>query len=181
MGPDADEVFGHDPAWRRVSDLADGAAKRRFLLTEYRSMLKKTGFSYLLDFEMIDRRGESMYLVFGIKHERGLQKMKEAIWEVDPNFGVKFRDPRDEQDEALFTVDEPQDAPLRRLLLEEMRNGEPVKVQTLRRFALFETVYKESHVLPALERLRQDGQITADNHGRRLRTADQVKRLPSDK
>ena len=41
-----------------------------------------------------------------------------------------------------------------------------MRVADLRRFALFETVYKESHVPPALERLRAAGMIEADHPGR---------------
>ncbi len=40
-------------------------AKRRHLLTCYRTTLATVGFRYLLDFELIDKRGESLYLVFG--------------------------------------------------------------------------------------------------------------------
>jgi len=165
MGPDVDEVFGHDPAWRQVAKLTEGEAKRRFLLTQYRKMLQATGFRYLLDFEMVDPRGASLYLVFGTNHEQGLRKMKEAAWKVDPNFGVMFRDPRDEQNEALFVVDDPQDAPLRRLLVEELRGKDWVSVIQLRRFALFETVYREEHVLQALNRLRSSKTVEAQALG----------------
>jgi three-Cys-motif partner protein len=161
LGESADEVFGGDPRWRQVAAMVDGQQKRRLLLTCYRSMLAKAGFRFLLDFEMVDRRGESLYLVFGTSHERGLQKMKEAVWQIDPAFGVKFRDPRDEQNETLFLVDQPQDAPLQRLLLQRLAGRGPTRVLDLRRYALFETVYREQHVIPALTALRQQGKIQA--------------------
>ena len=172
MSPEVDEVFGLDPTWREVANLTEGNAKRRFLLTRYRSMLKMTGFDFLLDFEMVDSRGESLYLIFATNHEQGLRKMKEAVWQVDPHYGVKFRDPRDEQNETLFAVEEPQDAPLQRLLVEHLRAKGCVPVELLRRFALFETVYREEHVLPALERLREDTKVVADKPGRLIRNSN---------
>jgi hypothetical protein len=161
----ADDVFGGDNSWRDVSALRDGEAKRRFLLTRYRQMLSAAGFRFLLDFEMIDRRGESLYLVFGTTHERGLQKMKEAVWEVDPNFGVRFRDPRDLLDEPLFMIEDPQTAPLQRLLLTRLQTLGPTTVHELRRFALFETVYREQHVIPALRVLRERRQVEVGTSG----------------
>lgn len=178
MGRNVDDVFGGDPAWRKVNELSNGEAKRRFLLTQYRKMLQRAGFRYLLDFEMIDRRGNALYLVFGTTHTRGLQKMKESVWEVDPRFGVQFRDPRDEQDEALFAMEDPQDAPLQRLLLERLRNGEVTAVAKLREFALYETVYKESHVLTALRKLLEVGAIHAEDPGP-LRLGGKVCSTPS--
>lgn len=101
----------------------------------------------------------------------GLSKMKESLWEVDPNFGVKFRDPRDTKSEALFAYDEPQEAPLQRLLLGQLtrlqQSGKDWEwVENLRRFALHETVCREPHVIPALEKLLKQGMIETDATGR---------------
>jgi three-Cys-motif partner protein len=173
LPPDVDDVFGGDTAWRSIAQLDDADEKRRRLLTAYRSMLKRAGFSHLLDFEMIDQRGESLYLIFGTTHERGLQKMKEAVWQIDPVYGVRFRDPRDEMNEPLFLIDQPQDATLQRLLLQRLREAGPAVVEELRRFALFETVYREQHVIPALRRLRDQGRIQVEG-SRTIRRGDRV-------
>lgn len=170
-GPGVDDAFGHSPNWRLVGALTDGEAKRRFLLTSYRAAVQRAGFAYLLDFELIDTKGESLYIIFATNNALGLSKMKESLWEVDPNFGVKFRDPRDTMSEALFAYDEPQDAPLQRLLLGQLarlqQSGKDWEwVENLRRFALHETVYREPHVIPALEKLRDQGLIETDANGR---------------
>jgi hypothetical protein len=121
---------------------------------------------------MIDVSGTELYLVFATTHERGLQKMKESVWQVDQTFGVRFRDPRDEQDEALFLLTEPETAPLQRLILNEMRRrADPVRVEDLRRFALFETVYREEHVIPALRKLRDRGAIGVASGGNAINRA----------
>ncbi|WP_251828853.1 hypothetical protein [Streptomyces sp. ATCC 21386] len=56
------------------------------------------------------------YLTFGTQHELGLEKMKDAMWKVDPSYGVRYRDPRDTQQQTLDLVFEPDTAPLRRIL-----------------------------------------------------------------
>jgi three-Cys-motif partner protein len=123
LGPEADDVFGGNPHWRDIQDMTSGDAKRQHILTCYRRTLAAAGFTYLLDFELIDTRGESLYLVFGTNHRRGLQKMKDALWEVDRVYGVGFRDPRDEQSETLFELTDPALAPLARLLLGRIKQA----------------------------------------------------------
>lgn len=175
-GPQIDDVFGGSPEWRKVNDLASGPAKRRFLLDQYRRMLVQTGFRYVLDFEMVDTSGTELYLVFATTSRRGLQKMKESVWLVDQSFGIRFRDPRDEQDQALFLLDEPETAPLQRLILAELhRRAGTARVEDLRQFALFETVYREEHVIPALRELRNHGTIDVVGVGNAITRSTFVK------
>ncbi|WP_240519647.1 three-Cys-motif partner protein TcmP [Amycolatopsis antarctica] len=167
MGPDADEVFGGDPNWRQIDSMATVQAKRQHILTCYRKTLSKAGFKFLLDFELIDVRGESLYLVFGTNHRRGLEKMKDSAWEVDRVYGVGFRDPRDEQAETLFELADPVLSPLGRLLIARLKHAaaDGLRVETLRDFALFETVYRPQHVIQTLKNLRQEGLIESDRRG----------------
>ena len=85
-------------------------------MRQYRETIRKAGFTHVLDFELVDLRGASLYLVFGTTHDRGLQKMKEAMWEVDPVAGVRYRDPRDPEQQMLDIEVEPQTAALERLI-----------------------------------------------------------------
>ncbi|MDG4764508.1 three-Cys-motif partner protein TcmP [Solwaraspora sp. WMMD406] len=146
-----DTVFG-DPDWRRVAEQPD-SAKAEWVVAKYRSVLQEVGFPFVLTFELVNTRGHSLFLIFGTTHVRGLQKMKEAMWEVDPVHGVQYRDPADPDQQLLDIELEPVTAPLRRELLEHLR-GEPeqtASVSDLRRFALYRTVYKESQVKPVLD------------------------------
>lgn len=167
LGPKADEVFGGDPDWRRIDTMASAPAKRQHILTCYRRTLSKAGFEFLVDFELIDQRGESLYLIFGSNHRRGLEKMKDSVWEVDRVYGVGFRDPRDEQAETLFEMTDPVLSPLGRLLVNHLKRAPEtaVRVETLREFALFETVYRREHVIRTLKDLRDDGLIESDRQG----------------
>ncbi|HVQ15283.1 MAG TPA: three-Cys-motif partner protein TcmP, partial [Vicinamibacterales bacterium] len=110
-----DKVFG-SKSWREVVKQRP-EAKLNWLLSHYRQTIEACGFRFVLDFELADESGHLLYLVFGTNHERGLQKMKEAMWEVDDAYGTGYRDPRDPHQETLQIQIEPQTAPLRRLIL----------------------------------------------------------------
>jgi three-Cys-motif partner protein len=170
-----DAVFGHDRTWRSIIELADGREKKRFLLGCYRTMLKDAGFQFQLDFELVTRSRESIYLIFGTNHRRGLEKMKESLWSVDRTQGVGFADPKDPETEPLFDLVDPVLGPLERMLLARMETEDQVRVETLREYALFHTVYREQHVIPALQRLRERGGISCDRP--RIERAALVRRV----
>lgn len=180
QGPEVDEMFGWDPAWREIAAMEEGPTKKRHLLTAYRSAVRQAGFEHLVDFELVDTRGESLYLVFGTNDRKGLSVMKESMWTIDKLYGVKFRDPRDTMNEALFAVEDPQTAQLERLLVDHLTavhaDGQrDVYVEILRRWALEETIYREPHVIPALTKLVDIGTVQADmvpiRRGSRVRLA----------
>jgi len=162
MDDNVDAVFGHSGRWRDFTSCGTGSEKQMFLLARYRDMLKQAGFQYLLDFELVTRKGESLYIVFGTNHRRGLEKMKESVWEVDKLQGVGYRDPNDLRQETLFDLDAPALRPLEGLLLSQLSTAGKTRVEDLRNFALFNTVYREQHVIPALTALRDKLVITTD-------------------
>lgn len=152
-----DGVFG-DADWREVAK-QPSENKQRWLMRQYRETVRKAGFTHVLDFELVDNRGASLYLVFGTTHDRGLQKMKEAMWEVDPVTGMGYRDPRDPEQEMLDIEIEPQTAALERLIVEHVRAHPTgrVPIYELRKFALYRTVYKESQAMTAVRSLVNKG------------------------
>jgi hypothetical protein len=66
----------------------------KFLLQLYESQLKKLGGAECIkSFGMIGPNNQIIYyLVFATKHLRGLEVMKEAMWNVDPTGLYKFSD-----------------------------------------------------------------------------------------
>jgi three-Cys-motif partner protein len=157
-----DSVFG-DPGWRQVAD-QPSEAKTGWVVRTYRRVLHEAGFPFVLTFELVGGNGHSLFLVFGTTHVRGLQKMKEAMWEVDPIKGVQYRDPADPDQQLLDIEIEPHTEPLRRELLQYLRHADrqSASVGDLRRFALYRTVYKESQVKPVLDKLVDMGLAVGD-------------------
>jgi three-Cys-motif partner protein len=169
-----DTVFGTDD-WRRVSELASDK-KNAWVIAAYRKTLHLAGFKYVLTFELVDRRGASLFLVFGTNHERGLEKMKEAMWEVDEVSGVRYRDPADPLQGLLDIAVEPELDPLARILCSYLEKQPDLSagVNELRAFALYESVYKASQVKPALERLVQTGKVDTDDPNGAVRLESRV-------
>lgn len=170
-----DTVFG-DPDWRKLVQLSP-EEKARWVVSKYRRTLTDVGFPFVLTFELVNVGGPSLHLVFGTTHVRGLQKMKEAMWEVDPVQGMRYRDPADPDQQLLSIELEPQTQPLRRELLQRLIRapGHVASVSELRRYALYRTVYKESQVKPVLDNLVEQGWASGDGDGGRVRLGGSVR------
>ncbi|WP_431997615.1 three-Cys-motif partner protein TcmP [Streptomyces fungicidicus] len=156
-----DEAFGSQE-WQGVFQQPP-SGKFTFLREQYRNTLRQAGFTHTLYFEMVDEGGRMLYLIFGTQHELGLEKMKDAMWKVDPSYGVRYRDPRDTQQQMLDLVFEPDTAPLRRILhdfISEMPAGQTIP--ELKRYALLETVYRPAQVIEAVRQLRDAGAVTTE-------------------
>ncbi|MCV7079580.1 three-Cys-motif partner protein TcmP [Mycobacterium szulgai] len=152
-----DKVFG-GTAWREVAQQSS-EAKERWLLQRYRGSVHAAGFPYVLDFELVDARGESLFLVFGTTHPKGLTKMKEAMWEVDDIAGIGYRDPRDPAQQTLAIELEPHTAPLRRLVVDHLNllPGNRSPIHEIRKFALYNTVFKESQAMVVVREMVSSG------------------------
>jgi three-Cys-motif partner protein len=155
----AGDAFFGGTSWHGVFQQPP-SAKAAYLRDRYRESLKRAGFQHTLVFEMIDESGHLLYLIFGTRHPKGVEKMKEAMWVVDATSGVRYIDPRDPNQQALELVIEPDTAPLRRILLGYLRDAPgDLSVDQLKEYALLETVYRPTQVIPLLKRMRDDQDI----------------------
>jgi three-Cys-motif partner protein len=162
--PKIDRQFG-SKAWRRVRELPPGQAKIAFLTQEYRATMNRAGFPFTLAFEMVDEGGRGYFLMFGTRSLKGVEQMKKAMWEADRVYGVRFRDPKD-LSQAQLDLDRPDFAPLRTAILAQLEDGKVHTVEELRRFALLETVYRETHAMTVLKELKAEGLIGQEPKGR---------------
>jgi three-Cys-motif partner protein len=151
-----DEVFG-SPCWQRVHHLPANK-KKEFLVSTYRDSLKTAGFPFVVSFEMIDDTGSDLHLVFGTTNRRGLEKMKDAMWQVDPVHGVHYRDPRDPNQMALEFNLHPHLEPLIHALLRELTRLDCTLAQ-LQDHALLETIYRGPHATSALRSMLGQGLV----------------------
>jgi hypothetical protein len=156
----ADEVFGTQD-WRGVDGLS-ADEKRAFIATQLVEAIHRAGFTYVISFGLEADRGNELLLQFGTNHERGLEKFKDSLWRADPIGGARFRDPNDPEQMLLDLTPEPTLAPLRRLLLGYLAKQpqQTAKIDQLRTFTRNRTIYREPHTAPALDELRDRGEIT---------------------
>ncbi|MFJ4880414.1 three-Cys-motif partner protein TcmP [Streptomyces sp. NPDC088745] len=169
-----DAAFGSQE-WQAVFQ-QPSSQKFTFLREQYRAVLRRAGFTHTLYFEMIDEGNRKLYLIFGTRHELGLAKMKDALWTVDPSYGVRYRDLRDTQQQMLEIAFEPDTAPLRRILCEFISAAPDGRtIPELKRYTLLETVYRPTQVIDAVRQLRDEDTVATEprtvNNKTRVRLA----------
>lgn len=157
-----ERVFG-DSSWRQVDHLAT-PEKKPFLLGLYTQRLHSAGFPHVLTFEMIDELGHSLYLFFGTTNEVAVRKFKDGLWEVDGIAGQKFRDPRD-LNQLSFDILQPDFTPLKKGILGRLDERDHTMAE-LCRYALLDTIYKDTHVKPVVDDLLLEHKIEMPRTGR---------------
>jgi len=153
MRPHLDALFGtHE--WINADGLS-GDARRTYLHDLYeRQLLHNTRAEFVRSFEMQNTRSHTPYfLFFATRHIRGLEKMKAAMWGVDPTGEFRFSDRTNFSQPVLFYA--PDFDRLRALIVSRF-NGRSVQVEEIERFVVAETPFLATHykrqVLAELER-----------------------------
>ncbi len=172
MEPDQlDLVFGGRAYWEPADLWSTPADRWRTWLATYRDALRRAGFRYQLQFEIVPHTGQPLYLVFGTGHEKGVEVMKEAMWKVDGNDGMGFRDPctRGGQVVGQGTLWSgaamPQDE-LLDLVTQRLEAG-PVTVEELGSWLLTETArWRRPDGARATRQLFGEGKVTVRPAGR---------------
>ncbi len=123
-------------------------------------------------FEILAGGSRGYHLFFGTNNkERGLRRMKEAMWSIDPVAGERFRDSTELGQEPLFQP-EPDLDPLRTALRERF-GMKPFAIEDALDFTLVETPYLPQHVKgPILKPLEKanEVEIVVAKKGRRRGT-----------
>jgi three-Cys-motif partner protein len=136
------DLFGTDEY--QQADGLNPAERKAFLHELYKRQLAEAGrFKYTLAFEMIDRRGKSVYsLIFGTRHIKGLEAMKAAMWKIDPSGMFRFSDEHAGQTNLFGEDIDTQ--PLREAILAQFA-GQEVAIHRIHEFVLADTIYGPSH------------------------------------
>jgi len=156
-----DALFGC-PEWRGASQLT-GAARRQCIHDLYRDQLHRAaGARYVRSFEMRNDRGlVDYFLFFATNNWKGLEKMKEAMWRVDPSGGFRFSDATDPNQSVLF---EPEpDRQLLRSAIQRRFDGQRATVGQAAQFIIEETPFLPSHYKRVLAAMEFEGQLAPVN------------------
>lgn len=139
-----DLLFGTD-AWREVLEIEDSDERRRMIHDIYRDQLREAGIEHLRSFEMLNRGNRTDYfLFFGTHSLRGLEKMKEAMWKVDPAGTFQFSDYTDANRTIKLFPDQPDFEGLKRMLLTRFQETD-FSIEELTDFVLAETPFLGTH------------------------------------
>ena len=159
-----DSVFGGRQFWEHAADVQDSDEKWRTWLDIYRHALQRAGFSYRLQFQVVPRTGQPLYLVFGTGHPKGVEVMKEAMWTVDKSDGMCFKDPRVRGgvplgQGSLFDPGDLLDPELVALAEQRLKQG-PASLEQLGQWLLTETAqWRARDAKRAVHALDGDGRL----------------------
>jgi three-Cys-motif partner protein len=137
-------LYGGD-SWKEAIPLR-GTERIRKLHDLFKESLEAAGLKFVRSFEIITKNGRTGYhLFFGTRHELGLERMKEAMWKVDPAEGQRFRDSTNADALVLFEP-EPDIRPLRDAIIERFSGMDSFSIEDVLRFVLVETPFLPRHV-----------------------------------
>ncbi|MGW7620755.1 three-Cys-motif partner protein TcmP [Streptomyces antimycoticus] len=166
-----DMVFGGRAFWAPAADESRPDERWRVWLHTYRDALRRAGFGYQLQFELVPRTGQPLNLVFGTGSPAGLRAMKDAMWKVDDRDGESFRDPRTRGAEPegqldLFQAAGLVESELLELVVQRLTIGS-VTVEEVGDWLLTETArWLPKHALKAVRQMRQDGSVIVQSTGK---------------
>jgi len=164
-------LFGTD-RWQQAREI-EGYARIRFLHDLFAEQLKsECGLRYVRSFEIVTAARNSGYtLFFGTNHEVGLERMKAAMWRIDPVEGRRLSDSTKSEQTVLFQA-EPDTRPLRAAALSYF-DRRAFSIDELERFTLIETPFLPKHLRKTILKPMEDEgrlEIVQAREGRRKGT-----------
>ena len=149
------EAFGTEEA----INIAFGTGERAVALKElYQRQLQKSA-RFVRYFDMRDRDNRTIYyLFFATNNPRGHEKMKEAMWKVDPMGDFKFSDATDPSQTLLFDG-LPSAGPLAHDLSAKFRGAGQILVERVESYVKEQTAYLGKHMREALQQLESEGRL----------------------
>lgn len=172
---DGDRMFNSED-WRGVTSTQSPDAKEHFLVEEYRRTLASVDLGLSAPFKMMDEGGHAYYLIYATGNLTGLARMKAAMWKIDPEGGITFRDPRHSDQGVLeFGVPKPNLSSLRRSIEAGMEADQWYTVEHMRELALTETDFRDVHVPDAIRAMIRDEELVRDPPKGQLTKATRVR------
>lgn len=170
-----DQVFGGRLFWEKAAAVQRSDEQWRAWLEAFRSALQRAGFEYCLQFQVVPRTGLPLHLVFGTRHPKGVEVMKEAMWTVDRSDGMSFKDPRCRGavpiGQGTLWETEVIDPELVALVYERVKKG-PIGVGDLGQWLLTETAqWRAKDAAKAVTHLRDEGLALVSPRGRITRAS----------
>lgn len=137
-----DALFGCGD-WRRLTTLPPTQRKAGIRDLYAAQLTAVAGARFVRHFEMRNGRERTdYYLFFATKNQKGLRKMKEAMWSVDQRGGMTFSDATNPHQQVLF--DGGDTSQLEGILTRRFA-GSVADVEEVERFVVEETAFRETH------------------------------------
>ncbi len=166
--PHLDALFGCSE-WRDGVQIEDATCRKDFFYGLYEKQLRHASAEHVIRFELY-REDKLIYAIFfATKHERGCDRMKQAIWKVAPFGDFQFRGTRSAQlDLGLVQADF---EPLKNALRQEFRSKGWVTIEQVTKFVASDRTdyHTGQHKSRALAPMEDAGEIEVDPDTRNRR------------
>ncbi len=139
-----DELFG-SRLWHEALDAASPDERRRKIHSLYLRQLRRVA-NHVRSFEMLNRGNKTDYfLFFATKSLLGLEKMKEAMWAIDPSGAFQFSDYTDSLGQIALFASSPDYEVLRGIIIAQF-GGKRIDIRTLEEWVISETPFLRTHI-----------------------------------
>jgi three-Cys-motif partner protein len=159
FAPTLSALYSGD-SWLAARDEPDFEKRKELLHDLFLAELRKQ-VTFVRSFEITpahEAGGNTYYLFFGTGSELGLQRMKDAMWKVDPEAGQAFRDSTLHDHPVLFEQ-QPELGRLLDLLRGRFKNAW-FTIEEAQKFTLVETPFRDNgHLKPILKAAEKAGTI----------------------
>lgn len=147
QAPVLNSLYGSD-AWMGARDV-EGFEARQDVLHDLFAAALRRHTTHVRSFEMLGKTTNSGYhLFFGTSDDQGLRRMKAAMWKVDPEHGLRFRDSTDRDQAVLFEWG-PDLQPLLAMLQDKF-GTRPFTIDEASTYVLVETPFRDDGHLKEL-------------------------------
>jgi len=155
-----DDLFGC-PDWRDIIDIEDSEERRKRLYGVYEKQLRATGAKHVVHFDLHAGNRLVYSIFFATRHERGCDRMKQAIWKIAPEGKFEFRGTHSPQLSLTLT---PSFEPLMAQLMSEFGDGDWHSIETIKSFMCSDKTDYHSGQLKTktLRPMEADGLLEAD-------------------
>lgn len=154
-----DGLFGTSE-WRKIAQAASTPRGRRDQLHNlYQDQLRQVAnIRYIRSFSMWNKRNTTDYfLFFGTNSLKGMEKMKESMWKVDPVGTYEFSDNTDPNQLLLFSQ---LDYSILQRMLSDHFGGKTASVEDVKEYVIADTPFNKFKT-EALKPMELAGKITA--------------------
>ena len=148
--------------WKECADIADSRDRRQCFFGLYKRQLKEAGAEQVIHFDLYEGSRHKYSIFHASRHALAADKMKAAIWSIDPGGSFIFRG--GQTDQLLLGVDEPNFAPLRDALRDRFGGRGWIRIEDVEEFVMSDkTDYHSSQLrTKALMPMEDVGEIEVE-------------------
>ena len=164
-----DDLFGC-PDWRQGINIPDSKARKEFFYGVYREQLKLSGARHVLHFELYEGQKLKYALFFATQKDQGCDKMKQAMWKVEPTGGYSFRS--DKLGQLSFELTDFHLNELERALICQFGMNQPIAIESIEEFMRSDRVlFHSGHLKRHLAAMERSSTLVVDQSPRKKRGA----------